>query len=133
MEEDFSLFCKTLYLPLITSDQDRRTRPNLNALPASLPVLHHSCTCVPPTAEGARKALPLSHPAQDMPTAHPLSGRYVTYPVGNLAFRLTGGADRQLTLRVFTLEKANEFDLVLNAFKGLDFQFAADDLHRIFN
>lgn len=60
-------------------------------------------------------------------------GNILTYLVGNLAFRLTSGADRQLTLRVLTLEKANEFDPVLNAFEGLDFQFAVDDLHRIFN
>lgn len=66
-----------------------------------------------------------------MLTALFLYGRQVTYLVGNLAFRLTGGADTQLTLRVFTLEKANEFDLVLDAFEGLDFQFAVDDLHGI--
>lgn len=84
-------------------------------------------------AEGARKILPPSHPAQDMLIAHLLYGRHATYLVGNLGFRLPDGADRQLTLRVFTLEKANELDVVLNAFKGLDFQFAVDDLHGILN
>lgn len=43
------------------------------------------------------------------------------------------GLDRQLTFRVLGLEKANEFDLVLDAFKGLDFQLAVDDLHWIFD
>lgn len=41
--------------------------------------------------------------------------------------------DRKLTFRVLILEKAEEFDLVLDALKGLDFQLVVHDLHWVFD